>query len=52
MREAPAQDVRQRLLELSLGRMRLLIQQRFGGQEHAAQTKTALRRLLLDEHLL
>src|SRR5712691_5829199 len=52
MREAPTQDARQRLLDLGRGRMRLLIQQRFGGQDHTAQTKTALCRLLVDERLL
>ena len=52
VREAPAQHARQRLPDLRLGRLRILIQERLGRQDDAAQAEPALRRLLVDERLL
>ena len=50
--EAAAQHARQRLLHLGVGGARIAVEQRLGGQDHAAQAEAALRGLLVDERLL
>src|SRR5688572_24529949 len=50
--EAAAQDPGERLLNLLVGGARVLVEERFGGEHHTAQTEAALRGLLVDEGLL
>src|SRR6185436_10372713 len=50
--EAAAEDARQRLLDLAVGRARVLIEKRLRGEDHAVQAEAALPRLLLDEGAL
>ena len=52
MREAAAQHAGHRLLDLRVGRLRILIEERLGGQDDAVQAEAALRGLLVDERLL
>src|SRR5262245_18806943 len=52
VRETAAQDCGQRLLQLCVGRLRILIERRLRGQDHAAEAITALRGLLVNERLL
>src|SRR5262245_24262308 len=50
--EAAAEHIRERLLNLLVGGARVLVEEGFGGEHHAAQAKAALRGLLVDEGLL
>ena len=50
--EAAAQHSGQSPLDLDLGGLRILVEERFGGQDHAVETETALGGLYLDERFL
>ena len=52
MRETPAEHARHRFLNLFFAGLRILVEKRFGGQNHAAQAKSALRGILVDKGLL
>ena len=52
MRETAAQNARHSLLNLSLGGLRILVQENLGGEDDSINTKPALRRLLGDKRLL
>src|SRR5262245_2117838 len=50
--EAAAQHGRERLLNVGVGCLRVLIEERLRREDHAAQAEAALRRPLVDEGLL
>src|SRR5262249_24957110 len=50
--EAPAEHARHGLLDLGLTGLRVLIEERLGGQDDAAQAEAALRGLVVDERFL
>jgi hypothetical protein len=52
VREATAQDSAKRITKLLFARIRLLVKNRFGGEDHPAQAKAALSSALFNETLL
>jgi hypothetical protein len=49
VREAPAEHGRHRLVNLFVGRLRILVEKRLGGENHAVEAEAALRGLRVDE---
>src|SRR6202795_2681874 len=52
VREATTEHAGERLSDLVVGRLGISVEKRFRAEDHAAQTKAALRRFFVDEGLL